>query len=225
MDHTWRCPVCETESGQLYAAARTELPPGPPDLDTRAFLDKLESGLPHSVWRCPECGFAEAPKIYLQEREPVGDYVAALVRSHAYRAQLEDESLPHLARSWLCRAMVEGAEGRLVRAGWSALCGAWACDDLGDEGPARHCRLRALHLWSGVDEAGEAIVEQGFAASQLLLADVLRRAGRFEEARWRCHRGLSGRPEEPFRSLLEFEIEVVAREDTGAHHVGEALGA
>lgn len=74
---------------------------------------------------------------------------------------------------------------------------AWACDDLGpdhEEGASR-CRLRAVELWSEAEEEGEAVVEQ---------------------ARSRCHRGLSGRPEEPFRSLLEFEMELVTNEDTAA---------
>ncbi len=121
--------------------------------------------------------------------------------------------------------MAEAAEGCLAKAGWTALVAAWACDDLGasDEQAARRCRLRAVELWSQAEEVGQTIVEQGFGATQLLLADVLRRAGRFEEARSRCHRGLSGRPEEPFRSLLEFEMELVSNEDTAAHSVSEVV--
>ena len=83
--------------------------------------------------------------------------------------------------------------------------------------------MRALELWSEADGAGQAITDHGLPATQLLLADVSRRVGRFDDARACCHRGLSGRPEEPFRSLLEFELELITSEDTAAHSVSEAV--
>ena len=219
----FNCPVCAHESEQRYVAARDALPPGPPDMDTRSFADKHEGVLAYDVWRCPDCGFAQAPVICLKRRPPASDTVATLVRSRAYRAQLADPELPELAGSYLCRAMVEAASGRFARAGWTALLAAWACDDHSEEQGARRCRLRAIELWGEAEAAGEVIVQHGLPATQLLLADVLRRAGDFERARERCHRGLSGRPAEPFRSLLEFEIELVTRECTGVHQVSEVV--
>src|SRR5262249_26090576 len=69
----------------------------------------------------------------------------------------------------------------------------------------------------------DPLTTAGFPADQLLLAETLRRLGRFEEARVCCHRGLSGRPGEPIRSLLEFEGELITSEDTEPHPVSEVL--
>ena len=70
---------------------------------------------------------------------------------------------------------------------------------------------------------GNPITRIGGAADQLTLAETLRRLGRFEEARDCCHRGLSGRPADPIRSVLEFEIELLSAEDTESHAVAEVL--
>jgi hypothetical protein len=57
-----------------------------------------------------------------------------------------------------------------------------------------------------------------------VMADVCRRIGDFDEATQYCHRALSSRPPDPIRSLLEFELELSAREDLSAHSVDEVLG-
>ncbi|MBM3668241.1 MAG: hypothetical protein FJW90_12390 [Actinobacteria bacterium] len=107
--------------------------------------------------------------------------------------------------------------------GWRALREAWERDDGGDERAAQCARLRAAAAFARAVAAGEGIAGSGSASTQLLLTDVLRRAGRFDAARERCHRGLSGRPKEPHRSLLEFELELIGAGDTAAHSASEAL--
>ena len=113
--------------------------------------------------------------------------------------------------------------GRFAAAGWGALAAAWAGEEQGEAEEARRCRERAVEFWRRAEEAGESITRRGLPVAQLLLAETLRRLGRFEEAHWCCRRGLSGRPADPVRSLLEFEIELLSREDTEAHSVDEAI--
>jgi hypothetical protein len=113
--------------------------------------------------------------------------------------------------------------GGLAAAGWGAVLGAWRCEAQGEEEDARRCRERAIEFWAKAGEEEDPITTAGFPADQLLLADTLRRLGRFEEARGCCHRGLSGRPGEPIRSLLEFEGELITSGDTEPHPVSEVL--
>lgn len=225
---TWTCPVCRERSDQTFVQSRSGLPPGPPDLDARRLEDKVHGVIAYEIWLCPWCGFTQPPAVaqpppVAQDAAPVSEAVAALVHSYEYRYQPRAEVLPPLANAYLCRAMIEREGGRIGRAGWIALKAAWACDDRGDKPGGRYCRSRAVELWEEAENAGEPIVEKGTPARQLLLADVLRRARRFEEAKDRCQRGRSGRPAEPFRSLLAFESELAARGDTDAHAVSERV--
>lgn len=120
-------------------------------------------------------------------------------------------------------ALLTPGPGELARAGWGALEAAWALEAEGQDEEARRCRQRALELWALAEHAGEEVAELSFPASQLILAEVMRRCGRFEEARSRCHRGLSGRPREPLRSLLEYELELITAADSSAGTLPDGL--
>lgn len=219
----WECTLCGAESNQVEIRSTNELQP--PDLDLRPG-EMYRSTMSYWVHRCPRCGYvADADsKVEAADLPESAGELVALVHSEEYRAQLRDSEFPETAQDLLCRASLVERLGRPTGAGWHALQAAWACDDERSEGAARRCRERVLELWIRAEEDGTQIVDDGFADTQLLFADVLRRAGRFEEARQRCHRGLSGRPEDPLRSLLEYEIELISREDTEAHSIGEVLG-
>jgi hypothetical protein len=121
--------------------------------------------------------------------------------------------------AWLSR--LGSHEGRLAPAGWASLAAARVREQDGSLEDARLCRTRAIEFWTAAERQGEAITDQGLAAAQLAFADTLRRLGRFDEARGCCHRGLSGHPPDPVRSLLEYEIELISQEDTAAHSVDE----
>jgi hypothetical protein len=79
-------------------------------------------------------------------------------------------------------------------------------------------RGKSIDLW-----ISESVKSMGLPGAQLLLADTHRRLGRFEEAQGCCHRGLSGRPTGAVRSLLEFELELIAGHDTETHFVDEVI--
>ena len=117
-----------------------------------------------------------------------------------------------------------GRRGEYAAAGWAALSAALACERVGEVEEARRCRERAVEFWQRAEDGGETITAHGLPGAQLLLAETLRRLGRFEEAQRCCHRGLSGRPPDPIRSLLEFESELISRQDSEPHTVSEVIG-
>lgn len=219
----WRCPLCGEQSEQRQIMSSNEL--FPPDLDLRPG-EMYRSTIAFWVWRCPGCDLVVDPE---SEEDPedqeLSPAVSEIVASDRYRSQLNDSSLPDLVSSFLGLAMLQEADGQPAEAGWSALRAAWICDDEQLEVPAADCRIRAREYWRDAEERDQPITEQGLAASLLVQADVCRRAGDFDQAVQHCHRALSGRPPDPVRSLLEFELELVARRDLGAHSTSEVLGS
>ena len=123
--------------------------------------------------------------------------------------------------AWL-GGMAEPA-GRNATAGWAAFAAARDFEWQDDHELALLCLEKAVEFWRRAEGAGEAITRHGLPASQLAMAEALRRLGRFEEARRCCHRGLSGRPADPIRSLLEFEQQLITSGDTEAHPVAEVI--
>ncbi len=115
------------------------------------------------------------------------------------------------------------ALGELTSEALGALASARAWDEVGKEEEARRCRERAVRCLGAAEGAGEGSNAAGIPGTQLLLADTLRRLGRFEDAVRCCRRGLSGRPPEPLRSVLEFELELVANRDSSRHSVDEVI--
>jgi rubredoxin len=225
----WTCPVCGEPSRQTEVMSTNQLEP--PDFDLRPGEMK-RSTLPYLAWRCPGCGYVEdsgaagwRPVMPEPDHAPrLDDVFRVVIEGREYRRQLSD-SLPELANAFLCRALLDEEASRPAAAGWWALRAAWVCDDAGDADAARRCRERALELWEAAVAAGERLVRgNGLAPRQLVLADVFRRAGRFDRARECCHRALSGRPRDPIRSLLEFEMLLITREDVEAHSTGEVVG-
>jgi hypothetical protein len=123
--------------------------------------------------------------------------------------------------AWLSR-YAETKPGKAA-AGWGALLAAWRFEAQDEDEEASRCRERAIDFWEEAAADRDPLTRIGGAGDQLILAETLRRLGRFEEARDRCHRGLSGRPVDPIRSLLEFEIELLSAGDAASHAVSEVL--
>jgi hypothetical protein len=63
-----------------------------------------------------------------------------VVDSEAYRAQLADDDLPSLARSFLCSSMIFETHGDEAAAARNAIEAAWVCDDEDVRGAATQCR-------------------------------------------------------------------------------------
>jgi len=210
------CSLCGQVSLQnaITSPDRTGLP----DLDTRP-PESLRSSLPYWVQRCPNCGYC-APDIdreYLQAAE--------VIRQASYPALLRRRSLPQLARSFLAWAMIQQANGEGLSAGWSALHAAWACDDAGKLAPAVQCRQQALASFEHARRSGKNL--PGFedpGAEEILLADLYRRTGQFEQAVEVSRQGLGKQPSVVITRTLKHEIILAAGKDDGRHSLSEVTG-
>ena len=132
------CGLCGLPSEQVTAGSPA--PKNPPDFDTRPG-EPLRSTLAEWVQRCPHCGYC-ADNI-----ASIHDNAVHFVRGESYQQGLNDLNYPEKAREFLSYAAILAHVGQLADAGWSALHGAWACDDAGDAAAAIRCRARAIEYW------------------------------------------------------------------------------
>jgi len=210
---TETCRICGQSHEYVGIGSTNEF--GSPDLDTRP-PEMRRSTILYWVRRCPSCGYC-APQVSEGPEE-----AKEIVASEEYRRQLDDRAYPELANRFLCWALIQERVGSYARAGWAALHAAWACDDQGASEAARRCRLRALELFRQSQAQGKPFIE-GRGAEQVLLADLLRRSGCFEQVAAVCQEGLRANPTQLVREVLAFQ-EVLARlKDDRAHRIEEAI--
>jgi hypothetical protein len=211
--HEATCFVCGTQSTHPVLGSTNEF--GSRDLDLRPAPMK-RSTMEMWVQRCPSCGYcagsiAAGPDVAKQ-----------IVRSSAYLAQLADSAYPALARQFLCCSLILAGSAEEAAAGDAALHAAWVCDDAGADTAAAACRLKAIgHFQSGRSQ-GKWWPDNA-AAESLLLADLHRRRGQFEEVARFCEEGLRGQPQELLRSLLLAEQQFARDADRKVYTIEQAL--
>ncbi|MEI6449666.1 MAG: hypothetical protein WCP98_06910 [Actinomycetes bacterium] len=211
------CAVCGTVNRVTHVFAASSLPATHLDGRLAAMGPCTMSWW---VTRCAQCGYCAgridwAPKV-----------AAEVVRSAAYRRQLEDARLPVLARSCLCAALIaKAADGPASRGIVEChMRAAWVCDDAASADAAIACRLRAAAALRVQRRSGRR-KGPDFRGDTALLADLCRRAGRFEEAAATARAGLPGRVATFAGRLLELQLRLVAASDTGVHRLHELGGA
>ncbi|MFT3764099.1 MAG: hypothetical protein QM820_01035 [Minicystis sp.] len=206
------CFVCGAEGEHEIAseAQQTE----PPDLDTRPG-EALRSTLKWWVQRCPSCGYC-APSI--AEGAPAATRVVATA---AYKALLDDPDRPELANRFLASAASLERAGLLADAAWQVVYAAWACDDEAREEAAAACREHAIEMVRRVRAAGSVVTEQP-GEDLVVEADLLRRAGRFDEASALCEEAIAGGRAAGQEALLVYEQTLALRRDQGRRTIAEA---
>jgi len=212
-DNDDSCAVCGTVSHHTHLLSTTYF--GASDLDGRPSQMK-RSTMSWWVSRCPECGYcassiAKAPAT-----------AGETVRSETYQAQLRDPRMPDLARSFLCAALVAEADKGLASGGVLeyCLCAAWACDEAESADAAVECRLRAAAALEALHKRGDRYVRGGIE-DFALLADLYRRAGRFDDAGVAASVGLRKAGSTVPRRLMELHLRLIAAADTTAHSCAE----
>ena len=140
--------------------------------------------------------------------------------SDAYRAQLADEDLPALARSFLCSTMIFEEHGDEAAAARNAIDAAWVCDDEGLAGAATRCRVRAIELLRGSEAEGDS----DSSAEYAVIVDLLRRAGCFEDAIAEADVALAA-AEGELAAVLAFSRSLALAGDLRAYTVGDAMAA
>ncbi len=222
LSRTVACALCGRSVEVPWLVASHRL--GAADLDTRPPF--MERGT-IAVWvaECPGCGYCA------YDLSTAGPQAAEVVKTPEYLSARKDPSRRAIANRFLCAAMALDAAGAPTRAFWAAIHAAWVCDDddvqgqlAGQRAPASECRMIAVEYAARARKEGLSI-ESGPGAAELVLSDVLRRAGRFGEARGMVRLGIEARPEAPVERLLAFEKRLIARKDVACHTEDEATSA
>ena len=200
------CSLCGVTSRQMILLESDAR--GSPDLDLRP-PESLRSTISSWIQHCPSCGYCSTD---------IGQFIEgvdAIVRSREYRDQLSDLSLPLLARRFLCWSIILRDLHYTAKAGWAILHAAWVCDDAGDSASASYCRQQAFHSFSEARRSNIRFAD-GDHMEETILADLLRRSGRCDEAEAICMINTSASPE------LSYEQYLTMNRDQDVHRLYEA---
>ncbi len=206
------CAVCGESC--RFSIPETVGSVGSRDLDTRP-AEPLRSTIYAWVKRCPSCGYC-APDL---GEAPEG--AADVVKLPRYREQLDARRFPGIANTFLCCAIIQEDLGAPALAAWASLHAAWVCDDESADVPARICRKRAADLLRRAWDEGDRLAPQE-GTDEALLVDLLRRAGRFREARDVAEEVLARHPPQIIADIMRFQVRLIAAADRDAHTVAEA---
>ncbi|MDQ7029375.1 MAG: hypothetical protein Q9O62_06135 [Ardenticatenia bacterium] len=206
------CAVCGHTSTHTVLISSSAF--GASDLDTRP-PPLLRLTLPLQVQCCPSCGYCA------RDVTRASATARAVVARPDYRAQLQDERFTYLANMFLCQSMILEAEGDYANAGWAALRAAWHCDDEAYNAAAILCRRRAAALFAEAQRRGHPFAETP-EAEAAILADVLRRSGRFAEAQAVAAQRLAQHPSPTIEQILRFQHHLCRQRDTALYTVDDA---
>lgn len=208
-----RCCLCETQSE--FTCIGSTNSSGSPDLDTRP-PEMVRSTMFAWVQRCPGCGYC-ASNVAAPRPE-----AAAVVGTAEYKRQLKDPTYPQLANSFLCQALIESACRQYSAATWALIRAAWVCDDARHPDQATACRQRAIGMLTRAEEHGQQVGEPE-GASTAILVDLLRRSGRFDDARQAIASRRDGIADDTIARVLDFQWALVEQNDTSCHTIAEAF--
>jgi len=206
------CHVCGKEN--VFNRERQTGEMSWPDLDTRPSGKQRES-LQFWIQCCARCGYCA---------EDISEYVpgaAGIVQSEPYKTLRNSDQYPELAKRFLCAALVHERCGHVPQAAWSTIHAAWVCDDAGNDEGAKALRKRAAELVRQFTSPAEDPADK--LLDDLVLVDLLRRSGQFEDAH-KINQLLETKAAGPVtRQLLAYEEQLIMKEDTGPHSMGEAV--
>lgn len=189
------------------------------DLDTRP-VGMARETLDYQVRRCSACGYcarelSQSPSAAARQRLDEADYMA----------QLNDPAYPRLANAFLCQALLHQSDGQPGATLTALLNATWVCDDAQADEAARICRSRAIALLGRPDvpdtEFFPGPAGEGAGQRDLLLSDLLRRAGRFVECQSAIEHVLALAQHPFIRGLLRFEQHLIVAGETGARRIAD----
>jgi hypothetical protein len=212
---TARCGVCGEDN--VFHVINSTNSMGSADLDTRP-PEMQRSTMSMWVQRCTGCGYCAAK---VGEARPEA---ATAVKRQSYKDQLKNPAYPELTNTFLCKAMVDRASNEYAAAFWATVFAAWACDDMDRSDQALICRQQAIELLDQVKEHGQQVSKQT-GVTTTLRVDLLRRAGRFEEAMKVAEAWDAEDEGDAIDCILDFQCDLIEIRDRGCHTVAEAYEA
>lgn len=168
-----------------------------------------------NLWlqECPTCR-------YVNDRIDKGlPSASVIVFSPEYAAIAARQEEPELVRRFKRHALLMAEHP--IAAARALLHAAWVCDDATHVSLAQACRDESADLLIGVDFA--PLSEEGLRL-QTVLVDILRRAGRFEEADHWLDQLIDRTTLPPAMAMvLRYQRTLIAREDTACYDVTTAM--
>ena len=176
----------------------------------------MRSTLNTYVQTCSRCGYC-APRI----STPIGK-VSEVIKSNIYKKQLNSPEYPKLANAFLCSSLIQEKANKFGSAGWSSIYAAWVCDDEGLAGGAKTCRERAIAILQRAKANNQKFAVKS-GDEEIILVDLLRRSGRFDEALKTCEEALSKNPDKLQTDILHFEKILIKKLDIACHVISEPI--
>ena len=144
-------------------------------------------------------------------------------RERGLPSTASEADLPELARSFLCSSMIFEELGEEAFAARNAIEAAWVCDDENATMRAVRCRLQAVERLRESEADGDALYDDA-STQYAVIVDLLRRAGRFEEAVEQADAAL-GEAEGEVAAVLAFSRSLALACDAGRYTVEDAFSA
>jgi hypothetical protein len=168
------------------------------------------------VHRCSNCGYAS------NDLEKENSLPASFLQTSAYRDACADQSMPDLARKFICWALCLTEMKEHAKAGRQLLNAAWACDDASgvDSEPSKVCRRRSLEAYARAKEAGLKGMDQK-RGDELVQIDLLRRVGDFDGAIALANETLKMSLESFLEKIVQGQIKFAEARDARVHTMGE----
>ena len=207
------CGVCE-EVSKHYSIQSTNAF-GSPDLDTRP-PEMERSTIDEWVQRCPSCHYC-APDISKASPD-----TKMILLSDEYQHIVDTDQLPEMVTTFLASSYIQEQSGNFSEAAWRAIHAAWVCDDENRHDGSRSCRIKAIGLIEQTALNGQAISCQA-GATETITIDLLRRAGKFDEALEFVVKAEAENLDDVILRILDFEKVLIENRDTEAHTIAEAL--
>ncbi|MBQ2666527.1 hypothetical protein [Methanobrevibacter sp.] len=206
-DFDEKCPVCEKTSPQQVMMSTSTW--GYPDLDLRPAEMKRSSMF---AWlnECPHCGYISGNF----ENEPC--ITKDFLKSEKYLTCDGIEFSSKLSAKFFKAYLIANEEKDTQKCFFNLLHCAWTCDDAGDSNAVKIRKMALDHF--DYLEYGDGEKKDYLA----MKADILRRSGQFDRLTSEFSDVVIG--EEPYDTIIGFQIQKAIERDTGCYTVGDAIG-
>lgn len=213
---SFTCACCGATSEGMVLASTNAF--GSMDLDMRPPPMQRDT-LDQQIRQCPECGYCSP------DLEDAKGIDPAVVHGRDYQSTLTDPGYPPLARRFLAYAHLAAVAEDHRSTAWAMLRAAWVCDDQGAEyvDQSAACRNRVGEALYGLHAQGESFTNDQ-QTDGILRLDLLRRAGRFDEAIAEASRLQATQLPDILGKIAAFQALLARDRDVGCHTVSEVLG-
>ena len=203
------CAVCGAKtsvSGLLSTNAM-----GPSDLDTRP-PEMERSTMEYWVQCCSKCGYCADD---LSDGKKNSSW---LIDTSEYHLRLNEENYPALANHFRCLSLINETDGEYSKAAWASLHGAWVCDDADLLEQSYTCRINAIRLLREAEDNENNFSDQE-GVTDLVLIDMLRRVGKYEEATREITNRQFNNDNPSLLRILIFQSILIGKQDRSCHTI------